>query len=249
MSWKLTGTFATYRHKVLSLYGFMEDVYDEAGNVIGQREKDDEDNGYYIGHDPNQFYGIVYDGIWQEEEAEEAAKYDCQPGDRKAIDVNGDYKINDDDRIWKKWGTRPCTVSLGSDFRWKNWTVGARMTGKLGRYTTISDFGNNDYSDKYNYIKLPYWTAENRSNVYARVRSDGDADYRCNSSFFRMSNLNVSYSVPTKVCNSLKMKAMSLTAEASNLFVIAPWWPKHYWDVQNKSVMPRDYTLTLNITF
>ena len=39
-------------------------------------------------------------GVWQENEAEEAAKYNQVPGDPKLLDVDQNYKYNNDDKVF-----------------------------------------------------------------------------------------------------------------------------------------------------
>lgn len=39
-------------------------------------------------------------GIWQENEAEEAAKYGQRPGDPKALDVDENYKFDNNDKVF-----------------------------------------------------------------------------------------------------------------------------------------------------
>lgn len=66
----------------------MKNILDTDGNIIGQVEDDDITNKWFIGEDPDRIWDYVGDGVWQQDEAEEAAKYGCQPGDFKYLDFN-----------------------------------------------------------------------------------------------------------------------------------------------------------------
>ena len=66
---------------------------DEAGNVIGQREDDDVQNGWYIGHGIKDIYYYKWTGIWQLGEEEEAKKYGKQPGDPQLLDLDNDGRL------------------------------------------------------------------------------------------------------------------------------------------------------------
>ena len=75
----------------------MADITDADGKVIGRKEADDIDNGYFIDHALDEVWGYKYEGVRQENEAEEAAKYSQIPGDPKILDVDQNYKYNNDD--------------------------------------------------------------------------------------------------------------------------------------------------------
>ena len=51
LTWRTSFSFAYNKNKITHLYGIMEDIKDEAGNVIGQKEADDIKNKRFIGHD------------------------------------------------------------------------------------------------------------------------------------------------------------------------------------------------------
>lgn len=84
--WSATGNFSLNRRKIKHLYGNMKNILDADGNIIGQVEDDDITSKWFIGEDPDRIWDYVGDGVWQQDEAEEAAKYGCQPGDFKYLD-------------------------------------------------------------------------------------------------------------------------------------------------------------------
>ena len=88
--WSSSFIASLNRNEIAHLYGEMVDVLDKDGNVIGQREDDDIQNGWYIGHALDEIYDYKILGVWQENEREDAAKYGKEPGDFKIWDVNND---------------------------------------------------------------------------------------------------------------------------------------------------------------
>jgi hypothetical protein len=74
--------FALNRNKIVHLYGPVNN-YDATGKLIGQIEKDDIKNKWFIGHDINEIWDLKVLGIWQAHEATEAARYGVKPGDFK----------------------------------------------------------------------------------------------------------------------------------------------------------------------
>ena len=58
----------------------------------------DEGNGWFVGHPIDVIYDYKKLGIWQLNEADEAAKYGFEPGDIKIADVDNNGVIDTNDR-------------------------------------------------------------------------------------------------------------------------------------------------------
>ena len=89
-SWNSTLTFSFNRNKIKHLYGETINILDENGNVIGQREGDDIDNGWFIGQSIDRIWDYKFLGIYQLGEEELAKSFGKAPGDVKLYDPNGD---------------------------------------------------------------------------------------------------------------------------------------------------------------
>ena len=102
--WNTTFNFSLNRNKVNHLYGDYENVLDDNGNVIGRKEMDDIKNEWFIGKDISSIWTYNVIGVWQENEAEQAAEYGLRPGDMKIKDVDGNkiYDNNDKEFIGYK---------------------------------------------------------------------------------------------------------------------------------------------------
>ena len=83
-------------------------------------DQDDISNKWFIGKPINVIYDYEKAGIWQTNEAEEAAKYGCKPGDVKIRDLKQDGQITADDKKILGSTDPKYIVSLGSSFKWKN---------------------------------------------------------------------------------------------------------------------------------
>lgn len=98
LTWRTTFNLAYNKNTIKHLYGIMEDIKDETGKVIGQKEADDITNGYFIGHALDEVWGYKFIGVWQDNETEEAAKYGQRPGDPKILDKDKNYKYGNEDK-------------------------------------------------------------------------------------------------------------------------------------------------------
>ena len=247
-NWKASGNFSLNRRKITHLYGDMVDVLDENGNVIGQREADDVKNKWFIGHDTEQIWDYVRDGVWQENEVEEAAKYGCQPGDFKYLDLNKDGVLTDKDKVFQKNKTPRFRWTLRNEFTfWKNLSLSFMMYSQWGQYNTFNMAANNDsFPDRTSNYDQPYWTPENPINDFARIGSKNLGNNYINRSFIRLDNITLSYNVPSNFLKKYSIQGMRLSMSVRNVAVFAPEWK--YWDLETGSPTPRSFNLGINFT-
>lgn len=202
LTWRTTLNLSYNKNTIKHLYGIMEDIKDDEGNVIGQKEADDITNGYFIGHALDEIWGYKFIGVWQENEAEEAAKYKQQPGDPKLLDVDNNYKFNNDDKVFQGNTTPKVRWNMRNEFTlFKNWNVSFSMYSYLGHKKTMSRFTNsNALLNITNSIVREYWTPDNPINDYPRLKatSPGGVSYNIyqNASFLRFDNISVGYTFP-----------------------------------------------------
>lgn len=67
-------------------------------SIYGQDQTSDIGNNLILGSELNPNYNYIYDGIWQESQAAEAATYNMKPGQAKLKDLNDDGKFDGLDR-------------------------------------------------------------------------------------------------------------------------------------------------------
>ena len=249
--WNLTGILSMNRRKIVHLYGDMEDVLDEDGNVIGQKESDDPTSGsygWYIGQDPSRIRAYERIGVWQLGEEEKAAKYGCQPGDFKYKDQNDDNMMTDKDKIFQGYTSPRARLSLFSNLSWKGFTLSTSLYSLLGQYGSFQEAANNySFPDRTSDYYMPRWTATNPINDYARIGSKNIGTNFVNKSFVRLDNVTLSYNVPASFCHRLAMQALRLSATVQNACVLAPYW--NFWDPElGSSPAPRTFTFGINVT-
>lgn len=250
-SWKTSFNFSLNRNKIVHLYGDMEDVRDENGNVIGQKEKDDASNGWFIGHAIDEIWGLRTLGVWQEEEAEEAEKYGVKPGDFKWKDVDGDYKPTDADKEFLGFTSPRFRWTLRNEFKlFKNLDFSFMMYSYWGHQNTFNQAKNNSgFLNRSSSYVVPYWTPENRRNDYARLySSNGGASFNVyrQKSLIRLDNFAVGYNMPKHLIEKAKIQNLKLYFTTRNVAFYAPDW--NFWDPENSGPTPRTYTLGLNMT-
>ena len=171
-TWTSSGSFSFNRRKLKSLYGDMEDILDENGNVVGQKEKDDPQNKWFIGHDPDQIWDYEFGGVWQLGQEEEAAKYGCKPGDFRYIDQDGNGVLDNDDRTFQGYMTPRFYWTWRNEFNYKDFSLSFMLYSHVGHYDYYNHASNSGgMFDRFTTYDQPRWTPENPLNDYGRIGS------------------------------------------------------------------------------
>jgi hypothetical protein len=149
----------------------MVDVLDDQGNVIGQKETDDINNRWFIGHAIDEIWGPQVLGVWQIGVEEQAIRYGQRPGDFKLNDVNDDGVITQTDYLFQ--GNREPKVywNLRQDFNiFRNFEFAFNLHSQLGHKAALNQVKNSDgFPERQNSYITDYWTPDNPTNRYSRL--------------------------------------------------------------------------------
>jgi len=258
-SWWSTATFTINRNKIVHLYGLTND-YDPTGKLIGQSEKDDVANRWFIGHDMDEIWDLKILGVWQLNEATEAAKFGVRPGDFKLQDVNGDGKFSDADRQFVGYRNPKYQWSLRNEFTFlHDFDLSFLIYSNWGMKEEFNQAKNNGgFIDRQNSYIVPYWTPTNPINDFARLfSSNGSAAFNAyrQTSFIRLSTVALAYTLPSKMLSRAKIQALKIYVNVNNVAVYQPEWS--WWDAEYRVNPPTDrgiipppryYTLGINLT-
>lgn len=251
-SWESSLVFSLNRNKIKSLFGDIGTYTLSGGEHTG--EVPDFTNGWF----PGEAIDVVWDydvtGIWQLDEAAEAAKYGMQPGDFKSVDVNKDDKYVDvEDKQFIGYTTPRYRIGLRNGLTFlKNFTASIFIRSDFGHISSYSaalnaGFESNDRWNRNN-GPVPYWTADRPNNEYARLNVNtggygGGLMIYKPSSFVRIQDVSLVYSLPSSL---LRMKIINLQIFGSvrNLATFTNW---PGWDPESgMSAMPRTFTIGVN---
>lgn len=252
-TWNSSASFSFNRRKLKSLYGDMENILDENGNVIGQKEKDDLQNKWFIGHDPDQIWDYEFGGVWQLGQEEEAAKYGCKPGDFRYIDQDGNGVLDNNDRTFQGYMTPRFFWSWRNEFLYKDFSLSFMMYSDIGHYDYYNVASNSGgMFDRFTTYDQPRWTPENPLNNYGRIGSYNFANHYKKKTFVRMDNITLSYAVPKNFLKKFKVENMRVSLSARNPFTITGW---DYFDVEatkknrdDGAYGMRSYNISVNFT-
>lgn len=255
LNWQTNFVFSLNRNKIKALFGDMGE-YTLLGETL-TGELPDYTNQWFPGRAIDAVWDYELIGVWQQDEAEEAAKYIMRPGDFKSVDVNQDavYRAEDDKQFIGYLQPR-YRLGLGNEFSvWGNWFLSVFLRADLGHIRAEPGALNpgNESNDRRsrNVGPLPYWTPENPINEYARLDlhtggyGGGIEIYRPRS-FLRVQDISVSYNVPPEISKRLSINSLRIFGSVRN-FATFTKWP--HWDPESGTTpMPKTYTLGLSLS-
>lgn len=246
-TWDSTVTFAFNRRKIVHLYGTYDDVLDDDGNVIGRREKDDVNNGWYIGHDTDQIYGYKRIGVWQLDEEEEAARYGLKPGDFKYYDKDENGVLNTDDKVWQGYTSPRYRASWRNEFNFRNGlSLSFMLYGNFGQWGTLNRAANAvSLPDRHTWIDIGRWTTDNPTNDYARIGSTNKGSNYVKKDFVRMESVALAYRLPKKWLSKVFIQNATVSFTVRNPFVMTGWY---LGDPEQGDLTPRTWNINLNLT-
>jgi len=194
-------------------------------------------NKRFVGESVKAYYTYKFEGIWQLGQEAEAAEFGQVPGMIRIRDLNGDKKINSDDRMIVGKGTPDWTAGLRNQFNYKNWDMSFFVYTRQGQMYSNA-FLNGTYGDlsseRYNRsADLDYWTPDNPSNTYyspvtgpglngKNERKGGTSrvglSYQL-ADFVRISDVTMGYSLPSQILSELGVSRFRLYGQVQNPFV------------------------------
>lgn len=211
--WSTDITYFRNKTKIVELY---------------QGTEDDIGNRWFIGQPIDVIYDFKKIGIWQLNEAAEAARFGRKPGQIKLLDLNNDGRITDDDRMILGSRDPDFVANIGNRFNYKNWNLSFSTYIRYGGMTNVNGFA--PFSKKrYNKIVFDYWTPNNPTNAYPRPDEDYEGPglngevlgYR-DATFVSLRFLSLGYQIPTSLLKRVNVARANVYISGENLM----FWTK-----------------------
>lgn len=187
-------------------------------------------------------------------------------GDYRVKDLNGDYKITEDDRDVVGQRMPKVTVGLANTFRYKNFDLYLFLTGMFGQTLFIgSGYG---HGGRYNTRDCDYWTPENTNTIYRKPEinaGDGtfDSAYKYHKGdFVKVSDISLGYTIPRSLMNRIGVERARFYVQVQNPFIFTSYiqnnpegftgntrkWDNTY-EESNNNIQTVSYLFGVNITF
>ena len=193
---------------------------------LANGKEDDIANAWFIGESIAVHYGIDNEGIWQAEDQELMDKFNANghkftAGNVRPKDQNGDFKIDDKDRVILGGQNPTWTMGWTNTFTWKGFELAVELYGRFGYMVST---GGEGQLGMYQQREIDYWTPENtgadwQKPIYSTAGGDGYSSLLGfqDASFIKVRNLSLGYTLDKKVCDKIGINNLKVYVQGKNL--------------------------------
>lgn len=206
-------------------------------NLFGNREKildlygtgeDDIGNEWFIGEPLTVWYDYEKLGIWQLDQAEEAAAFGQEPGEIRVRDVNGDGIINEQDRVILGSDLPLMTGGMTNRFRYKSVDLSVFLFGSFG-HTVYNNFRveNSTMQGRFNNLNVDYWTPDNPTNSDPKPNADqerpiyGSTRGYMPGDFLKVRNVQLGFTLPSSLLGEYGVRYARIYVNANTPLVFS----------------------------
>jgi TonB-linked SusC/RagA family outer membrane protein len=226
-TWSTNFNISFLKNRVIALGPAGDDIY-PGPNFLN------ETNVLRIGQPVGSLFGVVRNGTWSTEEADEARRYNRLPGDLKFVDQNNDGQINDLDRVIIGKAIPTGFGTFSNNFRYKGFDLLFDVQFTYGNdvmnLTHHSALDRTDQANSYSRAYTDAWTPTNQNTSIAQVRpSYVYYDSRIDSykvedgSFIRGRNAVLGYNFSNELVQRLKLARLRVYVSAQNFFLVTKY--------------------------
>jgi TonB-linked SusC/RagA family outer membrane protein len=185
----------------------------------------------------NSWYMIEWEGIFQNQAEIDAApthQFNPKPGDLKYKDANGDGKIDSKDRVVVPGYYPDFYYGGGFNVGWKGIDLSVFLNGVQGTKNYVTNWGITPFTQgsppPMDLVKNA-WTGDGSTNKYPAMYRSGynpvtgttNTYWLSNSSYLRVKNLRIGYSIPTEFAKKIGMKEAQVYFSGDNLFTFTKY--------------------------
>ncbi len=173
-------------------------------------------------------------------------------GSVRPKDQNGDYKIDNEDRVILGSANPRWTMGWSNTFSWKGLELSVELYGRMGYM--INSGGEGQYG-MYNQREINYWTPDNTSAdwqkpVYSTAGGDAYSSLLGfkDANFIKVRNISLGYNVSPVLCKKMGISNLKIYGQARNLGCL--YSSVDFWDLDlGTSYYNRGFTVGLQVGF
>ncbi len=250
-TWTTSVSFTHNKEKIVSL---------PDGDLVASK--------LFEGHPVKTHYDYKYLGLWSSAEAEEAAKYGCQPGglkiatqekfDADGVGDNGYHTYSETDKQILGSNTPDGIIGFSNKFTWRNFDLNIFAMARYGQMIRSSLLGWYDAGSKNQPEGIDYWLPETNEGAYfprpgiSNTTGISSLTY-VDGSFIKIKNITLGYSLPDKLLKKAGITNLRVYATAYNPFIIPIKGVLKHTDPENNGSdtfpLYKTYVFGINFSF
>lgn len=212
----ISGNLTKYKNKVLTLASKEYAIVEGFSRTV-------------VGEPIGSFYGYIVEGVYQSYADKLASPVNTEffygPGDLKYKDINGDGKINTQDKTFIGNPSPDFTYGGTIDIGFKGFELGIDVGGVYGNEIYRAWGGTESPFQRVNYaaFKINRWHGEGTSNWDPILGMDHRINYESSTygiedgSYFRIRNIQLAYNFNQDLISKVRAKNLRLFANVQNL--------------------------------
>lgn len=221
------------------------------------------------GYSYKTLYGFIQEGVYQsDEEAKQhmhSNGYVPEAGDLRYKDVNGDGKLDYQDKQEIGNTIPKFTYGINAGLTWKNFDLNLQFAGIAGVHGYFQNAWTEPLGISGGTITERWrdaWTPENPSNELPKIKVNDtwnrqqSSFWACNMSWFKLKNVQLGYTLPKTLSQKMFLQKCYVYVNATDLFTLVSskyegFDPERdtFADGYGHYPIPRVFTLGLNLTF
>lgn len=240
-TWTTNLNYSHNHNALLNIYGPGNNT-----NNVGQSQ--------FIGYSLGLVYGYKIIGVWQQNQAAQAAVYGQIPGQYRVQDIttsglntgtptaanlNPDGIINSNDRQVLGTSIPDWFGGMTNTIKYKDFDFSVIVYTRQGTFEQsvflTQELDGDQGRARFDAFERSYWTPTNASNTWANEARETDGSTRSisefrNSSYTKISNMTLGYTVPKNAVQHIGLKSLRIYVDAYNPFVFTKFIG---WDPEN----------------
>ena len=222
LTYSITGNFSSIRNRVLALGEGVSPI-----NGGGFTQESLQATRTDVGQPVGSFYGFMVDGVYQTQDQIRAdGRTNVRLGDFRYKDLNGDGKLNNDDRAYLgspipkfEYGAIFSASYRGFDLSMFVQGVQGNKIWNANKFKHLLDFGGDKLI-----AGTRAWTPTNTNTDIPRATLSDPANNRRSSSFYvedgsylRLKSMQVGYTVPATFVKRMQLSGARVYVQGQNL--------------------------------
>lgn len=229
-TWTTDFNISANRNKVLKLGANNAPILLNVNDAISKTE---------VGQPIGNYFGYIFDGVIMSQAELSSNAYPVwpgsEPGDPKVRDVNGDNKIDSNDRTIIGNYQPDFSWGMTNTFGYKGVELSVMLAGVEGaeimnqhaRFLKTFNGDRNAYKYVTNYWKSDADPGNGKINkprvTQNTVQSLSSSYWVEDGSFVRIKNIRLGYNLPAKVATKIKVSGMKLYVNMENVYVFSDY--------------------------